>query len=108
MYILVFKFYCQSVYLDPTTAAAVVSSSSVSPLALLVDSDLGLGVQDILYSALTVLLEVAVLGRVFLVPILAERNQVLAESILAECQKEKLRQKEQKDFSGRAVVAVLG
>ena len=81
----------------------------MSPAALsLLGDDLGLGVQDILYSALTVVLEVAVLGRVFLIPILAERNEVLAESILAECRKEKLRQKKQKDPSGRAVVAVLG
>ena len=89
----------------PMVATAV--AASVSPLALLGDNP-GLGVQDIAYSALTVLLEVAVLGRVFLVPILAERNEVLAESILAECKREKLRQSQEKDLSGRAVVAVLG
>jgi len=84
-------------------AAAVASVAASPPLALL-----GVDPQDILYSALAVVLEFAVLGRIFLVPILAERNQVLAESILAECRREKLRQKQQKDISGRAVVAVLG
>jgi hypothetical protein len=90
-----------------SAAAAVASAAAVSPpsAALAV---LGEDLQDILYSALAVLLEFAVLGRIFLVPILAERNEVLAESILAECRREKLRQNQQEDISGRAVVAVLG
>jgi len=100
-----FNIFCIDTVLS--AAAAVASAAAVSPpsAALAV---LGEDLQDILYSALAVLLEFAVLGRIFLVPILAERNEVLAESILAECRREKLRQNQQEDISGRAVVAVLG
>ena len=100
-----FNIFCIDIVLS--AAAAVASAAVVSPpsAALAV---LGEDLQDILYSALAVLLEFAVLGRIFLVPILAERNEVLAESILTECRREKLRQNQQEDISGRAVVAVLG
>ena len=68
----------------------------------------GFNFEDVFYSTLTVLLEIAVLGRVFLVPILAERNVVLAENILKECREEVLRQQRTNDKKQRAVVAVLG
>lgn len=100
-----FNIFCIDTVLS--AAAAVASAAAVSPSSAAL-AVLGEDLQDILYSALAVLLEFAVLGRIFLVPILAERNEVLAESILAECRREKLRQNQQEDISGRAVVAVLG
>lgn len=100
-----FNIFCIDTALS--AAAAVASAAAVSPSSAAL-AVLGEDLQDILYSALAVLLEFAVLGRIFLVPILAERNEVLAESILAECRREKLRQNQQEDISGRAVVAVLG
>jgi len=61
--------------------------------------------QDVLSSSLSILLELAVLGRVFLVAILAERNVVLADSIRLQCEQVK---KSQKGSSNPVVVAVLG
>lgn len=57
-----------------------LSSSSSFTLA-------GINLSDIAFTAAAYLLEIAVLSRVFLVSILAERNEVLAKNILLECTK---------------------
>eukprot|EP00597_Dinobryon_sp_UTEXLB2267_P003697 CAMPEP_0170059004 /NCGR_PEP_ID=MMETSP0019_2-20121128/1427_1 /TAXON_ID=98059 /ORGANISM="Dinobryon sp., Strain UTEXLB2267" /LENGTH=346 /DNA_ID=CAMNT_0010264111 /DNA_START=126 /DNA_END=1166 /DNA_ORIENTATION=- len=81
---------------ETTNLIAATSSSTSSSLVLL---------QDILSSSLSILLEFAVLGRVFLVTILAERNVVLADSIRLQCEQVK---KNQNGNNKPVVVAVLG
>lgn len=64
-------------------------------------------VQEVLTSASIFVLETTVFARVFLISLLAERNDILAANILSECQRIR-RQEGAEKASQKVVVAVLG
>ena len=67
-------------------------------------------IQEILTSALIFGLETSIFARVFLISLLSERNDILANNILIECQKIARKKKEggSEQSSPKVVVAILG
>ena len=66
-------------------------------------------IQEILTSALIFGLETSIFARVFLISLLAERNNILAANILSECQRiARTRKDKEGEISPKVVVAILG
>jgi hypothetical protein len=124
--------------IDPLALTLTATAHTATAASALVDGSVTAGTtptavgvaMDVLASSLAVVVETALLSRVFLVALLAERNDVIAENILAECRRiadedRELELKERSKNGGvrnkrgsstttevprrsRAVVAVLG
>ena len=100
---------------SPLAGLALISLFTY-PYFMMSESDPGFGaesltvadrIMDVIISLLLSMLELLILGRVFLVALLAERNEVLAAAIQSECRRA-LVELPDEVAPRSAVVAVLG